>query len=149
MRDGSPTACVPALGGFTLPSVMAFHINSMGTSDSDHGTVNNGESQRTIDEGSSYRAIRLSSLTPSMASSTRALCAHKKTPTSQDYTRNHQTVRRSIVCIILEWRRRRPTSAASVTSIPVRAYKETDSANSELELPSSAVELVSETFYVV
>lgn len=50
------------LGGFTLPSVMAFQINSMGTSDSDQGTVNSGESQRTIDDGSSYRAMRLSSL---------------------------------------------------------------------------------------
>jgi hypothetical protein len=53
------------LGGFTLPSVIAFHISSMGTSDSDQGTVNSGESQRTIDDGSSYRAMRLSSLSPS------------------------------------------------------------------------------------
>src|SRR5260370_17693028 len=59
------------LGGFTLSSVMAFHINSMGTSDSDQGMVNSGESQRTIDDGSSYRAMRLSSLSPSMRSSTR------------------------------------------------------------------------------
>jgi hypothetical protein len=61
------------LGGFTLPSVMAFHISSMGRSESDQGTVNSGESQRTIDDGSSYRAMRLSSLSPSMAFSTRTL----------------------------------------------------------------------------
>jgi hypothetical protein len=66
------------LGGFTLPSVMAFHISSMGTSDSDQGTVNSGESQRTIDDGSSYRSMRLSSLSPSMAFSMRTLLGLRK-----------------------------------------------------------------------
>ena len=149
MRDGSLTAWVPTLGGFTLPSVMAFQIDSMGTSDSDQGTVNSGESQRTIDDGSSYRAIRLSSLTPGMPSSARTPQRLKKAPTSQDCTRDHQTVQRSIACIILGWRRRRPTSAASVTLIPGLVNEETDSANSELELPSGTVELISESFYIV
>lgn len=61
-EDRPRTACVPAFGGLTLPSVIAFHISSAGTSGSDHGTVKSGESHRTIDDGSSYRNKRLSSL---------------------------------------------------------------------------------------
>ena len=44
---------MPAFGGFTVPSVMAFQISSTGTSASDQGTVKSGESQRTMDDGSS------------------------------------------------------------------------------------------------
>lgn len=47
------TACVPALGGLTFPSVTAFQISSAGTSSSVQGTVNKGESHLTIDDGSS------------------------------------------------------------------------------------------------
>ena len=113
MLDDQLTAWVPMLGGFTLPSVMAFHISSMGTSDSDQGTVNSGESQRTIDDGSSYRAMRLSSLSPSFNDDTAAL--KKGRPTSQDYNHYHPAVLCSIVCIILEWQLRRPTFTALVT----------------------------------
>jgi hypothetical protein len=70
-------------------------------------------------------------------------------PTFQGYTLDRPAVQCSIVCTILEWRRRKPTSAASVTFVSVRANRATDSADPELELPSSAVELVSETFYIV
>ncbi len=53
------TATVPMLGGFTLPLVIALHMSSYGMSSSDHMTVNRGESQRTMDDGSSNRRIRL------------------------------------------------------------------------------------------
>src|SRR6267154_4446241 len=139
------------LGGFTLLSVMAFHIGSIGTSDSDQGTVNSGESQRTIDDGSSYRAMRLSSLEYGIFNEDIAAAALKKGgPTSQDYNHYHPAVPCSTVCIILEWRRRRPTFAVSVTfTVYLQANNETDSANSELELPSGAIELVSKSFYIV
>ena len=44
------------------PSVTAFQISSFGGLSSVHGTVNRGESHRTIDEGSSYLWRRLSNL---------------------------------------------------------------------------------------
>lgn len=47
------TACVPVLGGFTIPSEIAFQISSAGTSVSVQDTVKRGESHRTIEEGSS------------------------------------------------------------------------------------------------
>lgn len=62
MKKSVFTACVPAFGGFTLPSVIAFQISSIGTSSSVQGTVNSGESHRTIDDGSSYRISRFSRL---------------------------------------------------------------------------------------
>ena len=60
------TATVPALGGFTLPLVIAFHMSSYGIFSSDHITVNRGESQRTIDDGSSNLRTRLFSLDESV-----------------------------------------------------------------------------------
>ena len=45
-----------------MPSVTAFQISSAGTSTSVQGTVKRGESQRTMDDGSSYRMSRFSSL---------------------------------------------------------------------------------------
>lgn len=56
------TAWVPVFGGFTRPSVTAFQISPEGGSSSGHRMVKSGESQRTIEEGSSYRIIKLSSL---------------------------------------------------------------------------------------
>ena len=56
------TAEVPALGGFTTPSIIAFQISSPGISSSIHGIVINGESHRTIEDGSSYLIIKFSSL---------------------------------------------------------------------------------------
>lgn len=46
---------VPEFGGFTIPELIAWNMSDAGTFSSDHGTVNNGESHRTIDDGSSYR----------------------------------------------------------------------------------------------
>lgn len=56
------TACVPAFGGLTFPSVTAFQMSSAGMPSSTHGIVMSGESHRTMDDGSSYRMSRLSSL---------------------------------------------------------------------------------------
>jgi hypothetical protein len=56
------TAWVPTFGGLTFPCVTASHISAAGTSASVHRTVKRGESQRTIDEGSSYRTRRFSKL---------------------------------------------------------------------------------------
>ena len=120
----------------------------MGTSDSDQGTVNSGESQRTIDDGSSYRAMRLSSLSPSMAISMMTLLRSRKDPRL-----------RTVTTIIL------PFSVPSFARLwsgddvdlllrrqsppYLEANNETDSANSEPELPGGAVELVSKSFYIV
>ena len=56
------TAWVPAFGGFTAPSVTARQMSSPGTPASVQGTVKSGESQRTMDDGSSYRINRFSRL---------------------------------------------------------------------------------------
>jgi len=55
VRQGDEhTAIVPALGGFTTPAVIAFQMSPTGSS-SFQGTVNSGESHRTMDDGSSNR----------------------------------------------------------------------------------------------
>jgi hypothetical protein len=51
-----------AFGGLTTPFVRASHMPSPGMSASVQKIVKRGESQRTIDEGSSYLMRRLSNL---------------------------------------------------------------------------------------
>lgn len=48
------TPAVPALGGLITPAVMALQMSPTGSS-SFQGTVNSGESHRTMDDGSSNR----------------------------------------------------------------------------------------------
>lgn len=54
MQGDECTAVVPTLGGLTTPAVIAFQMSPTGSS-SFQGTVNSGESHRTIDDGSSNR----------------------------------------------------------------------------------------------
>lgn len=54
MQGDERTAVVPTLGGLTTPAVTAFQMSPTGSS-SFQGTVNSGESHRTIDDGSSNR----------------------------------------------------------------------------------------------
>lgn len=61
VRRASRTVFTAAVGGAFAPFVMLSHIASYGGSSS-YAIVNSGESQRTIDEGSSNRMIRLSNL---------------------------------------------------------------------------------------
>ena len=58
-----------AVGGFLTPVVMELQIASKGGASS-CGIVKSGESQRTMDEGSSNRMIRLSNLPLSRVRST-------------------------------------------------------------------------------
>jgi len=60
MRDGRTTTTAE-VGGALAPVVMVFQIVSNGGASS-HGIVKSGESQRTMDEGSSNRMIRFSKL---------------------------------------------------------------------------------------
>lgn len=62
MRRVSLTTWVPEFGSFTFPLVTASQICEPGTSWSVQRTVNKGESQRTIEEGSSYLMMRFSRL---------------------------------------------------------------------------------------
>ena len=121
----------------------------MGTSDSDQGTVNSGESQRTIDDGSSYRMMRLSSLSPSMVFSVGILLL----------LREKDLRFRTITTIILPFNVplfARFWSGDDVELLLRRqshsylqADNETDSANPELEFTSGTIELVSKSFYIV
>lgn len=53
---------VPELGGLMFPFVIASQIESLGKLSSDQRAVKSGESHRTIDDGSSYRINKFSSL---------------------------------------------------------------------------------------
>jgi len=56
------TLSVPELGGLIIPFVIASQIASFGKLSSVHSAMNRGASHRTIDDGSSYRIKRFSSL---------------------------------------------------------------------------------------